>query len=85
MNNVVHILWVMFWVFGSLLAFGAGLSLLLFVTGLLSFIRHERRLAANWNKLTAMHLNGRKSEARRSCLRGYRLAHHVCADAKRRS
>lgn len=54
MADLMHSLVVIIWIVGSLMALVAGLSLLLFVVGLLRFIRHERRLAANWDRLRAM-------------------------------
>jgi hypothetical protein len=85
MDAIMYILWVILWIIGLLLVIGAGLSLLFFITGLLGFIRYERRLAAAWNKLAAIHLNGRRPEARRMFSGECRLASDGCADMKRRS
>jgi hypothetical protein len=61
MYSVMQYLLVIVWIFIGLMALGASISFCLFVHGLLRFILHERRLAANWNKIVVLHMRHRDS------------------------
>jgi hypothetical protein len=59
MQDIMHFMLVVFWSLGGVIALVALVSLLLFVAGLLRFIRHERHLARHWNRLKTIHVTSR--------------------------